>query len=69
ISSFFALHMASFGGTAVLWLYFLLGLAGAWLFYSGNLLWVETRRKAQRKGVGTSGALPEQRRDTALMAA
>lgn len=65
ISSFFALHMASFGGLAVWWLYFLLGLAGAWLFYGGNLLWVESRRKAQRKG----GALPVQRRDTALMAA
>ncbi len=65
ISSFFALHMASFGGSAVLWLYFLLGLAGAWLFYSGNLLWVETRRKAQRR----DGGLPVQRRDTALMAA
>ncbi len=65
ISSFFALHMASFGGTAVLWLYFLLGLAGAWLFYSGNLLWVETRRKAQRKG----SDMPVQRRDTAFMAA
>ncbi len=65
ISSFFALHMASFGGTAVSWLYFLLGLAGAWLFYGGNLLWVEARRKAQRKG----GARPTQRRDTAIMAA
>lgn len=65
ISSFFALHMASFGGAAVPWLYFLLALAGAWLFYSGNLLWVETRRKAQRK----DGPLPVQRRDTALMAA
>lgn len=65
ISSFFALHMASFGGTAVSWLYFLLGLAGAWLFYTGNLLWVETRRKARRKG----GDMPVQRRDTALMAA
>jgi uncharacterized iron-regulated membrane protein len=65
ISSFFALHMASFGGTAVLWLYFLLGLAGAWLFYSGNLLWVETRRKAQRKG----SDMPTQRRDTIVMAA
>ncbi len=65
ISSFFALHMASFGDTAVLWLYFLLGLAGAWLFYSGNLLWVETRRKTRRK----AGDLPVQRRDTALMAA
>lgn len=65
ISSFFALHMASFGGLAVLWLYFLLGLAGAWLFYGGNLLWVETRRKAQRRGAD----MPVQRRDTAIMAA
>ncbi|WP_027016389.1 PepSY-associated TM helix domain-containing protein [Comamonas composti] len=65
ISSFFALHMASFGGLAVGWLYFLLGLAGAWLFYGGNLLWVESRRKAQRRGAD----LPVQRRDTAWMAA
>ena len=65
ISSFFALHMASFGGLAVWWLYFLLGLAGAWLFYGGNLLWVETRRKAQRR----AGDMPVQRRDTVLMAA
>lgn len=65
ISSFFALHMASFGGAAVQWLYFLLGLAGAWLFYSGNLLWIETRRKrADRK----TGEVPAQRLDTRLMA-
>lgn len=64
ISSFFALHMASFGGALVQWMYFVLGLAGAWLFYSGNLLWIETRRKAAR-----NGPLPEQRRDTRLMAA
>lgn len=68
ISSFFALHMASFGGTAVRWMYFLLGLAGAWLFYSGNLLWLETRRKTQRKSA-QQGELPVQRRDTALLAA
>jgi uncharacterized iron-regulated membrane protein len=65
ISSFFALHMASFGGAIVPWLYFLLGLAGAWLFYSGNLLWVETRRKQRRRG----GEMPAQRRDAAIMAA
>lgn len=66
ISSFFALHMAAFGSTAVLWMYFLLGMAGAWLFYSGNLLWIETRRrKASRQAPG----LPEQRLDTRLMAA
>ncbi len=64
VSSFFALHMASFGGVLVQWLYFLLGLAGAWLFYSGNLLWIESRRKK----AACDSALPVQRRDTRLMA-
>src|SRR5690606_17305951 len=65
ISSFFSLHMAAFGGTAVQWMYFLLGLAGAWLFYSGNLLWIESRRRrAPRKSQG----MPTQRLDTRLMA-
>ena len=44
-SSMYALHFGSFGGRAVQWMYFVLGLAGAFLFYSGNLLWVESRRK------------------------
>ncbi|MET3517966.1 putative iron-regulated membrane protein [Pseudacidovorax sp. 1753] len=48
ITSFFSLHFGSFGGTPVQWMYFLLGLAGAFLFYSGNLLWIESRRKADR---------------------
>lgn len=65
ISSFFALHMASFGGAATQWIYFLLGMAGAWLFYSGNLLWVESRRKAARK---EQASPPVQRRDTRIMA-
>lgn len=39
------LHYGNFGAIAVKWLYFLLGLAGAFLFYSGNLLWIEARRK------------------------
>jgi hypothetical protein len=39
------LHFGDFGHTAVKWLYFILGMAGAFLFYSGNLLWVEARRK------------------------
>src|SRR5690606_2968651 len=47
------------------WIYFLLGMAGAWLFYSGNLLWVESRRKAARKGQASP---PVQRRDTRIMA-
>jgi uncharacterized iron-regulated membrane protein len=49
LSSFFALHFATYGGMAVKWMYFFLGLAGAWLFYTGNLLWIENRRKVQRK--------------------
>ncbi len=44
-ASLFGLHFGSFGGRTVQWLYFVLGLAGAFLFYSGNLLWIESRRK------------------------
>ena len=55
-----ALHFGNFGETAVKWLYFALGLAGAFLFYSGNLLWIETRRKRRQT---------EQPRRTRVMAA
>ncbi|OUL57972.1 PepSY-associated TM helix domain-containing protein [Pseudoalteromonas ulvae] len=44
VASFFALHFGSFGGEWVRWVYFALGLAGAALFYTGNLLWLEKRR-------------------------
>lgn len=60
----FALHYGSFGGIAVRWLYFLLGLAGALVFYSGNLLWIESRRKKARQA-GTV----EQTRATHVMGA
>lgn len=66
VSSFFALHMAAFGGTAVQWMYFVLGIGGAWLFYSGNLLWIESRR---RKAQGLEGAQLGERRDVRIMAA
>lgn len=49
VTSFFTLHFGSFGGPPVRWSYFLLGLAGAFLFYSGNLLWIESRRRKERK--------------------
>lgn len=56
LTVFFALHFASFGGATVQWIYFFLALAGALLFYSGNLLWIESRRRrAQKNG------LPEQK--------
>ena len=49
LSSLFALHFGSFGGDTVRILYLLLGLSGALLFYTGNLLWIETRTKRARK--------------------
>lgn len=44
LTGFRALHFGDFGGQAVAWIYLALGLAGAVLFYTGNLLWLETRR-------------------------
>jgi len=52
-TTFFALHFGSYGGDLVRGVYFLLGLSGAFLFYSGNLLWIESRRKKQRQQTGT----------------
>ncbi len=51
-----SLHFATFGGYVTRWLYFVLGLAGAFLFYSGNLLWIESRRK-RRSSEQTRGAV------------
>lgn len=65
LTSFFTLHFGSYGGAPVAWAYFLMGLAGAFLFYSGNLLWIESRRKT----AGKHGPVPEQKRNTAWMAA
>jgi len=48
ITTFFTLHFGSFGGDVVRWLYFLLGLAGAVVFYTGNLIWIESHRKRSR---------------------
>ncbi|AOY00727.1 PepSY domain-containing protein [Jeongeupia sp. USM3] len=45
LSVVYGLHFGNYGGALVKGLYFLLGLAGAFLFYSGNLLWIEARRK------------------------
>lgn len=66
LSALFAGHFATFGGRVIDWLYVALGLSGAWLFYSGNLLWLEVRRKRLRRG--SQGPLPPQRRSTRWMA-
>jgi len=49
-TTIFALHTGEYGGITITWAYFFLGFSGAWLFYSGNLLWIETRRKKAREG-------------------
>lgn len=48
--TFYGLHTGQYDGATITWAYFFLGLSGAWLFYSGNLLWIETRRKKARMG-------------------
>lgn len=48
ITSFFTLHFGSYGGAPVRWGYLVLGFAGAFLFYTGNQLWVVARRRRER---------------------
>lgn len=66
VSAFFSLHFGTYGGSPVRWGYFFLGLAGAFLFYSGNLLWIESRRRADRR---RPDAAMVQKRSTRWMAA
>ncbi|GAC17861.1 PepSY-associated TM helix domain-containing protein [Paraglaciecola arctica] len=47
VASFFSLHFGGMGGDIGRWVYFVMGLLGAFLFYSGNLLWLEKRRQKQ----------------------
>jgi len=68
LASLFALHFGSYGGRPVKWMYFVLALFGAWLVYSGNLLWVESRTRKSKPRVASS-AIPEQRRSVHIMAA
>ena len=60
--TFYGLHNGQYQGVTMAWAYFFLGLSGAWLFYSGNLLWIESRRRSARTG----GAV-EQSRSTRLL--
>jgi len=49
LAAAYALHFGDYGNRAIPWLYLLLGLTGAFVFYSGNLLWVASRRRGQRE--------------------
>ena len=64
LNTIFSLHFVTFGGLLQKWVYFVLAIAGAWLFYTGNLLWVESRRRNQRR----SDQVPVQRREVQLLA-
>lgn len=65
INALFSLHFGSYGGTPVRWMYVLLGLGGAFLFYSGNILWIETRSRKQKRAEDPQ---PQQRKDVVFMA-
>ncbi|MCI3208211.1 MULTISPECIES: PepSY-associated TM helix domain-containing protein [Pandoraea] len=45
LSMIYGAHFGNFAGDVMRWVYFILGLMGAVLVYSGNLLWLESRRK------------------------
>lgn len=47
--SFFSLHFGSYGGEPLRVLYAVLGVLGALLFYTGNVLWIESRSKRLRR--------------------
>ena len=51
IQSMFALHFGSFNGIWTRWLYFILGIGGAFLFYTGNLLWIQSRKNKNNLSV------------------
>jgi uncharacterized iron-regulated membrane protein len=49
VNGFFTLHFGGFGGAFVHWVYFGLGMSGALLFLTGNIIWIEARRKKQKQ--------------------
>ncbi|WP_438381019.1 PepSY-associated TM helix domain-containing protein [Asaia sp. BMEF1] len=48
LTSLFALHFGSYGGAPIRWAYLVLGFAGAFLFYTGNRLWIAVRRRKEK---------------------
>ena len=53
-SPVYSLHFGDYGGMLVKWLYFAMGLLGALLFVSGNVLWCE--RRSDRQGPSRGSA-------------
>lgn len=62
VATFFALHFGSYGGEPVRLLYAVLGVMGALLFYTGNVLWIESRSKRLRgHAAGDAGSIEQPR--------
>lgn len=49
VTAFFSLHFGSYGGAPVRFGYLVLGFGGAFLFYTGNRLWIMARRRSERR--------------------
>lgn len=54
LTAFFALHFGSYGGLPVRWGYYCLGVGGAFLFYTGNRLWILARLRREQSNAGLS---------------
>lgn len=65
VRSMFSLHFGNYGGEFTRWLYFVFGIAGAFLFYSGNILWIESRIKRRKI---SENLPPKQRKDVRFIA-
>ncbi|MFU0502791.1 PepSY domain-containing protein, partial [Acinetobacter baumannii] len=65
IRSMFALHFGNYGGDPIRWIYVFFGLGGAYLFYSGNILWIESRLRKQKN---PNLPPPQQRKDVMFVA-
>ena len=50
------LHFGDFGGLALKWLYFLLGMTPAFLSISGTLIWLDARQQRRREAEAAQGA-------------
>lgn len=69
VVAFFALHFGSYGGEPVRVLYAVLGVMGALLFYTGNVLWIESRSKRLRGQQGEDPSGVQQPRHVRCVAA
>ena len=49
------LHFGDFGGLALKWLYFVLGMTPAFLSISGTLIWLDARQQRRRASPSTGG--------------